>query len=73
MNRPSEELYETQNDPYELNNIVADDSYKNTKLKLGSELDRWMKSQADPGALQDTQEALSAARDGKHIYGPKLN
>lgn len=73
MNRPPEELYQTQNDPYELNNIVVDDSYKNTKLKLGSELDRWMKAQADPGALQDTQEALSAARDGKHIYGPKLN
>ena len=41
------------------------------KESLSKQLDMWMKSQGDPGILQDTDEALSAARKGEHMYGPK--
>mgnify|MGYP002624196144 CR=1 FL=1 len=70
MHRPDEELYLTAEDPYDLNNLADDDAHAKIKAKLSAELDRWMKSQGDPGATQDTVKALEAARRGKHLYGP---
>ncbi len=70
MRRPAEQLYHTANDPYELNNLVADPAVADIKARLSAELDRWMKQQGDPGAPQDTHEAIQAARRGEHMYGP---
>jgi len=39
--------------------------------RMRTELDRWMKSQGDPGSSMDTQKAIQASRQGKHIYTPK--
>lgn len=71
MVRPHEELYHTSMDPYELNNLVSNSKYLEIKKRLGVRLDEWMGSQGDPGLLQDTDEALSAARKGMHLFGPK--
>ena len=71
MRRPHEELYHTNVDPYELNNLISDPNYLEIKESLSKQLDLWMESQGDPGILQDTDEALSAARKGKHMYGPE--
>ena len=69
MQRPKEELYSTTEDPYELKNLAGDPNYE-AKLKvLSRELDRWLKSQDDPGIEQDTLKALEAARQGKHLFG----
>ncbi len=68
MHRPAEQLYHTQKDPYELNDLARAKSYDEIKQKLSQELDRWMQSQGDPGSAQDTLEALSAARKGKHLF-----
>jgi uncharacterized sulfatase len=68
--RPPEQLYDTANDPYELTNLADDPQHAELKTHLAAELDRWMKSQGDPGAPQDTHEALQAARDGNHLYYP---
>jgi len=70
MSRPAEELYHTARDPYEMVNLADDPEFSATKARLSAELDRWMREQADPGTLQDTAEALQAARRGKHLYGP---
>lgn len=70
MHRPAEQLYRTSEDPYELTNLAGDPEYADVQQRLSSELDRWMESQGDPGAAQDTQEALQAARQGKHLYYP---
>jgi len=70
MSRPAEELYDTAQDPYEMTNLANDPAASAIKARLSAELDRWMKEQADPGAPQDTTEALEAARRGKHLYGP---
>ncbi|MBN1126273.1 MAG: sulfatase [Sedimentisphaerales bacterium] len=72
MHRPAEELYDTAKDPYEMINLVDDPSFSKIKASLRSELDRWMALQGDPGAPQDTQEAIQAARLGKHLYGPHI-
>ncbi len=70
VRRPAEELYDTTNDPYELTNIAGDPQHAGLKSRLRAELDRWMKSQGDPGVPEDTQEAIQAARRGKHLYFP---
>ncbi len=70
MMRPSEELYETAVDPYELDNLANSPEYANQKKRLFNELTRWLKEQGDPGIPQDTFEAIEAARRGEHLYGP---
>lgn len=59
MKRPPEELYDLQQDPWELNNLAADPKYADVKKRLSAELDRWMKDQKDPGADLDTRRQLA--------------
>ncbi|QDT32718.1 sulfatase family protein [Thalassoglobus polymorphus] len=73
MMRPSEELYETAADPYEMNNLANSPEYANQKKRLFNELTRWLEQQGDPGIPQDTFEAIEAARRGEHLYGPSTN
>ena len=47
--RPYEELYDTKNDKYEMNNLACDPEYKDVKLKLRRKLLEWMKVQGDKG------------------------
>jgi N-sulfoglucosamine sulfohydrolase len=67
--RPPEQLYHTAKDPYEMTDLAGDPAASGVKNRLSAELDRWMDSQGDPGAPQDTKEALEAARRGEHLYG----
>ena len=69
--RPAEQLYQTAEDRYEMTNLADDPAHAAIKRRLRRKLDEWMKSQGDPGAPQDTTEALQAARKGKHLYAPK--
>jgi len=71
MSRPAEELYHAVNDPYELNNLANTRAHAKRLNTLSAELDRWMTEQGDPGRAVDTKEALTAARNGKHLHGPK--
>ena len=73
MRRPAEELYDTAEDPYEMNNLAAEPNHANRKARLAGELDRWMSKQGDPGVEQDTFKALKAARRGKHLFGPPVS
>jgi uncharacterized sulfatase len=70
MHRPAEQLYLTSEDPYELTDLAADPKHATIKARLSAELDRWLTEQGDPGAPQDTDEAIRAAREGRHLYGP---
>jgi N-sulfoglucosamine sulfohydrolase len=70
MRRPAEQLYHTAEDPYEMTNLADDPAASAVKSRLSDELDRWMQTQGDPGAPQDTPEAIQAARRGEHLYGP---
>jgi len=69
--RPAEELYHTAKDNYEMENLAGDPKFSEIKQRLRSQLSDWMTSQGDPGAPQDTAEALQAARKGKHLYRPE--
>jgi N-sulfoglucosamine sulfohydrolase len=39
--RPAEELYDTQNDPWEINNIADDPKFRQKLIELRKELDAW--------------------------------
>jgi uncharacterized sulfatase len=47
-NRPFIEMYDLENDPYELVNVASDDKFSDLKELLLSELIVWMKNQNDP-------------------------
>lgn len=70
MSRPAEQLYLTEADPYELNNLIGETGrMAEMKARLSRALDRWMANQQDPGAAVDTVAALKAARQGEHLHG----
>ena len=70
MHRPAEQLYRLADDPSEMKNLAGVSEHASVQKRLSSELDRWMKSQGDPGVAQDTQKSLSAARKGQHRFFP---
>jgi len=69
MHRPAEQLYDSTKDPYEMTNLADDPAFSAVKVRLSAELDRWMTAQGDPGAAQDTHQAIQAALRGEHMYG----
>lgn len=73
MRRPAEQLYWTQNDPYELENIADKPDYREIQKRMRLALDSWLESEADPGSDVDTPAALKAARQGKHLHGRQQN
>lgn len=70
MQRPALQLYHTANDPYEMKNLAGQPELATIQAELGTQLDQWMKSQGDPGALQDTVESHAAAKKGNHRFKP---
>ena len=58
LRRPAEELYDTQTDPLEQNNLANRSGHRKIQKRLSAELDRWLKQQKDPGAELDTLEAV---------------
>ena len=65
--RPAEELFNIQDDPYEMNNLAYDPAYTAIKTSLSEKLDCWMTEQGDQG--QETElaadEHLNNARRKK--------
>ena len=68
MLRPPEQIYHTAEDPYELENLAGSEAVAEIRKKLSDELDRWLKSQNDPGAAMDDVEVLGAARKLSHKF-----
>ncbi len=53
--RPPEELYDVENDPHCLNDLIGDPKFAELKADLSTRLDAWMKSQGDKGAATEAQ------------------
>ncbi|MBT5928236.1 MAG: sulfatase [Verrucomicrobia bacterium] len=68
--RPSETLYHTATDPYEMNNRIDQEDLGVIRDRLSKELDKWMNAQGDPGAAQDSLKSLQASRRGQHLFVP---
>lgn len=62
QHRSAEELYDVENDPHCLNNLIDNPEYAELKADLSTQLDAWMLSQGDKGAAT---EALAHTRGKK--------
>lgn len=71
LHRPSEELYQTSEDRFEMKNLAADPAHAEIKARLIKELDRHLAEQLDPGIPLDTPEASEAANKLKPLYPGK--
>jgi len=54
--RPAEELYDLQNDPYEVNNLAGQPQYQTVQNELSAALDNWIDETGDKGqTMEDVQ------------------
>ena len=53
QNRPAEELYDCEKDPWNLHNLAEDPAHQTTRATLAEALHQWMKDQGDLG--QETE------------------
>lgn len=53
--KPKEELYDTQLDPDELNNLASNPKYTGTLTKMRKELDKWISETKDLGEFPETE------------------
>lgn len=58
--KPVEELYDTEKDPWEVNNLADDPAYRVVLLRMRNENSRWMKQTIDAGFIPEgLKEAIS--------------
>ena len=62
--RPSEELFDTKTDPYELVNLASDPAWADKLAEMRAEADRWMVSTEDPGTMPETEMLARMWPDG---------
>lgn len=62
--RPSIELYDIVNDPFEMNNLAGNPEYNTVQIELRAELERWMNQCGDQGQVTEMNalEHLDAER-----------
>lgn len=61
-NRPAEELYDLRNDPYELNNLIANKNYQSKITELRMQLDQWLAT-ADKGEYPEDSSEIAFAKE----------
>ncbi|MBO9701974.1 MAG: sulfatase-like hydrolase/transferase [Sporocytophaga sp.] len=57
--KPAEELYDTQNDPYEINNIADSNEHQPKLIELRAVLDQWIRETGDLGFTSESDIAKS--------------
>ena len=58
VRRPEFEFYDTEKDPWELNNLISDKKYAKQIAQMKQLLEKWMKEQGDKGAEIDDPNYL---------------
>jgi N-sulfoglucosamine sulfohydrolase len=66
--KPVEELYDTENDPYEINNLAGDPAYKNVLERMRKENLRWMSEIRDVGLIPETEYVKRAGTGSMYDY-----
>ena len=65
--RPVEELYDLQNDPYELNNLAGVSKHQDTLERLRARLVKWMHGTKDLGLIPEPElEVLARKYDNRY-------
>jgi len=63
--KPAEELYDTEKDPRELNNLADNPQYKVMLEELRKALNQWMKQINDKGSISETEMVRAWYAEGK--------
>ena len=63
--RPAEELYDVENDRYELNNLAADTEHHNVLERMRGALSQWQSDFGDMGDISEEQMVAQWYPDGK--------
>lgn len=71
-NKPEEELYDLENDPYELNNLVADPQVRDTLLHLRGVLNTWIDETNDLGRIPEAELIAKWLPNGEQRKLPPL-
>jgi hypothetical protein len=66
--KPVEELYDTENDPWEVNNLAGDPAYKEVLERMRKENYRWMAEIKDVGLIPETQYLGRAGTGSMYDY-----
>ncbi len=53
--RPPEELYDCENDPYQINNLADDPEYKDVLKSMSNRLNKWMLNTKDMGSISESE------------------
>ena len=56
--KPDEELYDLQNDPYEINNLADSPKHQKTLNRMRGILDKWIKDTGDKGQFPEPESAI---------------
>ncbi|MFK7811662.1 MAG: sulfatase [Maribacter sp.] len=70
--KPEEELYDLNNDPYELNNLAALPEMQDTLVHLRKVLNDWIKETNDLGRIPEEELLTKWLPDGKQLQLPAL-
>src|SRR3990172_7060780 len=62
--KPSEELYDTENDPHEIHNLVKLPKYQEVLDRLRTAQLEWMRQSVDTGLLPEPELVARAGREG---------
>jgi len=66
--KPVEELYDTENDPWEVKNLAGDPAYKDVLERMRKENYRWMAEIKDVGLIPETQYLKRAGAGSMYDY-----
>ncbi len=55
--KPAEEFYDTEADPYEINNLAADPAYAEEMIRFREALDEWQSTYGDYGTMDEGVQA----------------
>lgn len=70
--RPGEELYDLENDPFETTNLVSDPAYRKDLVKMRKILNRWV-SENDKGTYPEPEKETDYwEKDSKEAYVKKM-
>ncbi|RMF44349.1 MAG: sulfatase [Planctomycetota bacterium] len=67
--KPSEELYDLQNDPYQVHNLAADPEYRDVLDRMRGALREWMLDIRDLGFLPEGEMLTRAGQDAPYTLG----
>ncbi|MDP1592580.1 MAG: hypothetical protein Q8M07_32755, partial [Prosthecobacter sp.] len=60
---PDEELYDLENDPFEIHNLAADSKHEQRRKEMSAALDAWIESSNDQGRTPEPPEIIEQWRE----------